>query len=94
MYSLGNNKFGQLGLKIEHTSKPLKISGIQRITEMACGAEHSLLLTENNQVYVFGLNCSGQLGTQNFSSVLIPQLIQTPLVTQIAANGNSSYLLI
>ncbi|KAI8049434.1 regulator of chromosome condensation 1/beta-lactamase-inhibitor protein II [Gilbertella persicaria] len=43
----------------------------QRITHVATGWGHSLFGTESNQVYAFGLNQSGQLGTLGVGSQVL-----------------------
>lgn len=39
---------------------------------MACGASHSVLLSESGEVYTMGENSRGQLGTGSTSSKGVP----------------------
>ena len=34
-----------------------------KVTEAACGEEHTIVLTQKGEVYAFGSNRKGQLGT-------------------------------
>jgi alpha-tubulin suppressor-like RCC1 family protein len=64
VYVHGNNQCGQLGLgdyndrkvytKLEHN--------LGKIKNIYCGANHNIILNENNEVYVCGNNYFGQLG--------------------------------
>ena len=65
-------------LEVNDTSmsrEPEPLSGAienQQIVQIACGDEHTLALTEQGQVYSWGLNRYGQLGVGNLSSELGP----------------------
>jgi len=64
-YSWGSNGNGQLGQsKQKRVLQPTPIPkiGKQHIVEVVCGAMHSMLRTENGDVYSSGLNKYGQLG--------------------------------
>jgi alpha-tubulin suppressor-like RCC1 family protein len=64
IFVIGNNSYGQLGLgdydnrevytKLEHN--------LGKIKNIYCGGFHSIILNENNELYVCGFNGSGQLG--------------------------------
>jgi len=43
-------------------SQPRKIKELSRIKKVACGDAHTLALTEDGKVYVFGFSYQGQLG--------------------------------
>ena len=61
----GKNFFGQLGLNhINYSFNPelLKIEEKKRIIKVSLGGEHTLLLSEQKNLYSFGLNIFGQLG--------------------------------
>lgn len=78
MYSLGSNENGQLGVLTKILNKdnyPIEITFLRdkKITSVHCGYDFSFALSgklkyflkflENN-VYVFGSNCYGQLGLE------------------------------
>jgi len=64
VYSWGINGFGQLGTGDNKTHmRPHKLKGFPaNIKQIACGASHCLLLTEDGQVFSWGRNAYGQLG--------------------------------
>jgi alpha-tubulin suppressor-like RCC1 family protein len=67
VYSWGTNTKGTLGLGTYNTGSitPQKIHGLPpntNVVQAACGAQHTLLLTSDQKIFVFGLNDSGQLG--------------------------------
>jgi alpha-tubulin suppressor-like RCC1 family protein len=71
VYAFGANSTGELGTSFnEGTGKPnptprqVVLPGLKgHAIEVAAGYEHSLVLTSTGQVYGFGLNFSGELGT-------------------------------
>jgi len=48
--------------QIPFLATPRKLSLSFRVKQLACGAHHSVLLTEESQLYGCGLATSGQLG--------------------------------
>lgn len=75
------------------------------ISKIACGDHHSLALDTEGRLFAFGDNSSGQLGfdyTAESALVDTPALVptqriysgtsQTPVVTSVAAGGNTSYM--
>jgi alpha-tubulin suppressor-like RCC1 family protein len=74
-YSWGSNSFGQLGNGTKNDSnKPNLIheSFNGSIIQISCGSNYSFVLTNSRQVYAFGDNSFGQLGTGNHENQLIP----------------------
>jgi hypothetical protein len=71
LLSFGQNEFGQLGRPAdvgtkaaEPTPSPVTLPGAQgRILQIGSGGEHSLAVTASGQMFTFGANDSGQLGT-------------------------------
>ncbi len=71
LYAFGSNEFGQLGSAGNSgTSNPtpptpvLLPGATGPVSQIAAGAFHSLALTSTGQLYAFGQNSSGQLGTE------------------------------
>ncbi len=77
MYSCGRNLFGQLGsgnpntLQKNERGHPFlpmftKVDFFGKnnivVEEIACGGEHSAVVTDKGQLYTFGCNNYGQLG--------------------------------
>lgn len=78
-YSCGNNSNGQLGISCDEVPKFLpefrKIN-IDNIVSIACGSYHSLLLNDQDELFVCGLNDRGQLGLGHFESISSFQKVQ------------------
>jgi hypothetical protein len=74
VFSWGYNSFGQLGIGTKkNTNKPkrIKLDGV-KIHKICCGYNHSLLLSEEGDIYAFGNNNFGQIGNGNKGNVLKP----------------------
>jgi len=67
VFAFGSNKHGQLGIgSFNDEFQPQVIGRLHdRVTQAACGTDHTLLLTGSGQVYSFGNNSHGQLGISN-----------------------------
>eukprot|EP01080_Neovahlkampfia_damariscottae_P006174 gene6174-10181_t len=102
-FSFGSNRYGQLGLK-DNINKyvPNKISVVNEngteevITKISAGSFHSLLLTENHQIYSFGDTIDGQLGIGLFSDTGVSTPTKVPIsnkIKEISAGGFHSILL-
>ena len=71
-----------------------KVNG--RIVDVSCGNQHSLLLTDQGQVYAFGRNMDGQLGINSRKESKLPTLVTAlsdDIVCQIACGGDYSLAL-
>lgn len=65
VYSWGFNSFGQAGLGTSTLviASPQKITAPGSVQKILAGANHSLMVTAAGELYVFGDNSLGQLGT-------------------------------
>ena len=104
VYTWGNNLYGQLGTDDKDTRyQPTNITSNfdldenDRITYLAFGEHHSGALSENNQVFFWGYNDFGQLGTGYINNYITPMnitdsfsLIDDELVMQIALGNRNS----
>jgi alpha-tubulin suppressor-like RCC1 family protein len=106
LYAFGRNEWGQLGSSVnEGTNNPnptptqVGLPGANApVTEIAAGAAHVLALTASGQLYAFGDNAFGQLGsTADFIPNPTPAAVSLPgasgPVTEIAAGGDQSLVL-
>lgn len=74
-YSFGRNEYGQLGIGSKiHQNVPnmVALSATTRMTRATCGCYHTVLLSEQGQVFVFGRNNKGQLGNRSSADSLLP----------------------
>ena len=101
LYVWGKNDYGELGLgdnKSKHWPTRLRFppSGPfetkTTIKSICCGADHSMVLLENNLIYVWGYNEYGQLGLGHFNNINLPQkLYLRNDITKLYSGGNSTF---
>lgn len=78
VYSWGANSLGQLGLgDYVYRQQPEKITGLSgtKIKQIACGSNHTALLTDRGEVYMCGYDSQGELGLGKSGPVTIPLMI-------------------
>ncbi len=94
LYAFGDNRYGELGTTtnsgtFEPNPTPTLVTlpgASGPVTQVAAGYEHSLALTSTGQLYAFGSNRYGQLGTPSNSGTFEPN--PTPvLITLPGASG-------
>jgi alpha-tubulin suppressor-like RCC1 family protein len=109
LYAFGYNRFGQLGNATNNgttapnpTPTPVTLSGaVGPVTQVAAGVNHSLAVTAGGQLYAFGDNFYGELGSATNNKTLQPNPTPTPVtlpgavgpVTHVAAGGGHSLAL-
>lgn len=77
LYTWGNNKYGQLGNghadgnDLVETS-PIKVADVSNVRDISLGQEHSVMITNDNQVFTFGDNMRGQLGDDSLFYAKVP----------------------
>nr|XP_034491159.1 X-linked retinitis pigmentosa GTPase regulator isoform X2 [Marmota flaviventris] len=80
VYTFGLGQFGQLGLGtfLFETSEPKVIANMkdQRVSYIACGENHTALITDVGLMYTFGDGRHGKLGLglENFTNQFFPTL--------------------
>mmetsp|Transcript_28803 Transcript_28803/g.51702 ORF Transcript_28803/g.51702 Transcript_28803/m.51702 type:complete len:989 (-) Transcript_28803:130-3096(-) len=80
VYSFGHGKYGQLGhgeTKNILTPTPISVLTGKKIVGAACGASHTVVWTEEDEVFSFGYGKYGQLGHGDTSNQLVPTLVQS-----------------
>lgn len=90
LFTLGNNAYGQCGRPIimnenyEKSKVVHHISNIKgsKITAVAAGQDHSILLTEVGEVYTFGWGADGQTGLAHYRNEHRPSLVKGDLAGQ------------
>jgi X-linked retinitis pigmentosa GTPase regulator len=86
VYIFGNNEYGQLGLgHNKNQNAPQLLMTDDRISQIACGKYHTVILKNNGEVYIFGDNTHGQLGLGHNKNQNVPQLLMNDEgISQIA----------
>jgi len=67
VFVFGSNVYGELGIELGEEKKllvPNMNPNLSNIKMIACGGYHSLALTEDGIIFVFGSNEYGQLGIE------------------------------
>ncbi|NP_001139174.1 E3 ISG15--protein ligase HERC5.2 [Danio rerio] len=77
--------------------RPLKGLDNTKVIQIACGDQHSVALSNDGQLFVWGENAHGQLGLRKEQALIqSPQHLQSLCgipVAQISAGGNHSFVL-
>ncbi|XP_037623786.1 probable E3 ubiquitin-protein ligase HERC3 [Sebastes umbrosus] len=101
VFTFGSGQYGQLG----HNSfsdelRPRLVAELwgAKVTKIACGRHHTLVLTDSKRVYSFGCGEQEQLGHREESHPSVPLPVQLPQdtpddpkVRNIFAGGNCSF---
>uniref|UniRef100_A0A3B4TDV0 Probable E3 ubiquitin-protein ligase HERC4 n=1 Tax=Seriola dumerili TaxID=41447 RepID=A0A3B4TDV0_SERDU len=101
VFTFGSGQYGQLG----HNSfrdglRPRLVAELwgAKVTKIACGRHHTLVLTHSRRVYSFGREEQGQLGHGEKSHPSVPLPVQLPQnlgdgpkIGNIYAGGNCSF---
>ncbi|HEX4034793.1 MAG TPA: hypothetical protein VHX66_10145 [Solirubrobacteraceae bacterium] len=96
LYAFGDSSFGELGLSsISSVYSPTGVvlpGQNGTVTQVAAGSEYALALTSSGQLYAFGTNQYGQLGSATTSAA--PALVSLPgqngAITQVAAGAGQT----
>ena len=92
VYSVGNNKDGQLGLGHKKNQNVLnKISNIPPIKIISCVGSSCYLIDFEGNLWTFGLNKCGQLGYGDETNINIPKVINTLKDIQQISHGSFGY---
>lgn len=70
VYVWGRGEYGRLGLGDKSGAsklRPTKVEGLEghRVVEASCGGTHTLVVTEEGRIFVWGRGSFGRLGTGN-----------------------------
>ena len=101
LYAWGRNDKGQLGIGNNgDKTKPHSVTvplGVKKWTQVSAGVNHTVALTDAGQLYAWGLNDKGQLGTGNNGDKTKPHPVTVPLGvtqwTQVSAGANHTVAL-
>jgi len=78
LYTFGKNENGLLGHDDEENRLvPTLVEALEtiNITQVSCGNEHSVALSDQGQIYTWGRGAFGELGHGSFDKLLVPQKV-------------------
>jgi len=77
LWAWGSNKCGQLGIGDDKTARslPTEITAVhnKQTKQVACGANHSMVLLTNGELWTMGSNNDGQLGLDGWQNRTTPE---------------------
>ncbi|KAF5299713.1 hypothetical protein FQA39_LY11508 [Lamprigera yunnana] len=101
-YVIGRKEYGRLGLGTEadDATKLTVISSLQdkKIVNICCGSATSFAVTDNGELYGWGMGTVGQLGTGEEEDCFVPTLIKTKQlmdrqVLKVSSGGQHTVIL-
>jgi alpha-tubulin suppressor-like RCC1 family protein len=91
VFSWGYNQYGQVGHGDHGLAdwEPRPIKGLTgfKVVQVSAGEDHSVALTDNNEVFSWGRGTNGQLGHGDVKNVWYPFLIKSLLGKGVVAVG-------
>ncbi|XP_063687521.1 RCC1 and BTB domain-containing protein 1-like [Bolinopsis microptera] len=100
LFSWGHNGYSQLGNGTTNqgvSPTPVTSLGNKKIVQIACGSHHSLARTEEGEVFAWGYNSCGQIGSGTTNNQVTPRKVGGVLnglkITDIACGQTSSMAL-
>ncbi|WP_438480143.1 MBG domain-containing protein [Oleiharenicola lentus] len=94
LFASGANTHGQLGIGMNTNSSVSRRVSIpdRPIAAVAAGAQHSLILTTDHELWVAGYNATGQLGDGTLLAKSTPFQVATEVVAIAAGVTHSAYV--
>uniref|UniRef100_A0A667YKS2 RCC1 and BTB domain containing protein 2 n=2 Tax=Myripristis murdjan TaxID=586833 RepID=A0A667YKS2_9TELE len=90
VFAWGHNGYSQLGNgTTNHGLTPALVSTnllSKRVTEVACGSHHTIALTTDGEVYAWGYNNSGQVGSGSTANQPTPRRVSSCLQNKVVVN--------
>ncbi|KAG1932878.1 RCC1 and BTB domain-containing protein 2 isoform X1 [Pimephales promelas] len=90
VYAWGHNGYSQLGNgTTNHGLTPALVSTnliSKRVAEVACGSHHTIALTTEGEVFAWGYNNSGQVGSGSTANQPTPRRVSSCLQNKVVVN--------
>ncbi|RVE65119.1 hypothetical protein OJAV_G00132510 [Oryzias javanicus] len=90
VFAWGHNGYSQLGNgTTNHGLTPSLVSTNllgKRVTEVACGSHHTIALTTDGEVFAWGYNNSGQVGSGSTANQPTPRRVSSCLQSKVVVN--------
>ncbi|XP_020504022.1 RCC1 and BTB domain-containing protein 1 [Labrus bergylta] len=88
LFAWGHNGYSQLGNGTTNQGvSPVLVSANllnKKITEVSCGSHHSMALTDSGEVYAWGYNNCGQVGSGSTANQPTPRRVSSCLQNKVA----------
>uniref|UniRef100_A0A667YXT2 Regulator of chromosome condensation (RCC1) and BTB (POZ) domain containing protein 1 n=1 Tax=Myripristis murdjan TaxID=586833 RepID=A0A667YXT2_9TELE len=88
LFAWGHNGYSQLGNGTTNQGvAPVLVSANllnKKVTEVACGSHHSMALTDSGEVYAWGYNNCGQVGSGSTANQPTPRRVSNCLQNKVA----------
>jgi alpha-tubulin suppressor-like RCC1 family protein len=88
----GKGSFGRLGVGMSSTPSTMPVPvypPLEEVVQVSCADEHTCARTRSGEVYCWGRNSDGRLGTGNLQNQPVPtRVIHLPEISHISAGGN------
>ncbi|KAK3744147.1 hypothetical protein QZH41_017963, partial [Actinostola sp. cb2023] len=100
IFGWGRADYGQLGLgddivKQGYACQPNRISSLDGVTQMMCGAEHNIALLDNGKVLTWGWNEHGICGSEDEQNVHKPRFVHEERdVALVGCGGGHTFILL
>ncbi|XP_063743420.1 RCC1 and BTB domain-containing protein 1-like isoform X4 [Eleginops maclovinus] len=90
LFAWGHNGYSQLGNGTTNQGvAPVLVSANllnKKVTEVACGSHHSMALTDSGEVYAWGYNNCGQVGSGSTANQPTPRRVSSCLQNKVAVS--------
>ncbi|KAI3355838.1 hypothetical protein L3Q82_004401 [Scortum barcoo] len=90
LFAWGHNGYSQLGNGTTNQGvAPVLVSASllnKKVTEVACGSHHSMALTDSGEVYAWGYNNCGQVGSGSTANQPTPRRVSSCLQNKVAVS--------
>lgn len=90
LFAWGHNSYSQLGNGTTNQGlAPVLVSASllnKKVTKVACGSHHSMALTDSGEVYAWGYNNCGQVGSGSTANQPTPRRVSSCLQSKVAVS--------
>nr|XP_040057147.1 RCC1 and BTB domain-containing protein 1-like [Gasterosteus aculeatus aculeatus]XP_040057148.1 RCC1 and BTB domain-containing protein 1-like [Gasterosteus aculeatus aculeatus]XP_040057149.1 RCC1 and BTB domain-containing protein 1-like [Gasterosteus aculeatus aculeatus]XP_040057151.1 RCC1 and BTB domain-containing protein 1-like [Gasterosteus aculeatus aculeatus]XP_040057152.1 RCC1 and BTB domain-containing protein 1-like [Gasterosteus aculeatus aculeatus]XP_040057153.1 RCC1 and BTB domain- len=90
LFAWGHNGYSQLGNGTTNQGvAPVLVSANllnKKVTDVACGSHHSMALTDSGEVYAWGYNNCGQVGSGSTANQPTPRRVSSSLQSKVAVS--------
>lgn len=93
VWTWGRNNNYQIGHSGGNQYTPYKVNGLPKAIKIAAGNNNTMIITENKELYGWGLNAYGDLGLGNYTNRVLPKKV-TGIKDIIDISGGKSHFIV